>query len=405
VIRTFRYSLKPTKAQERTLLRWLDLTRELYNAALEERREKWSRLREKTHLFDQIRQLPEIREARPEIADVPTSFLRGALQRIDNAFKDFIGRCRRGDKPGYPRFRGAKRWPTLYMGEVERARVGKLFIGNERPLIRGQKFNLVHGRRIAVPNIGGVKISMHRPIEGRVLVMSISRLRNGWSVSITCEVPAPEPLPKTGNAVGVDLGLLQFAATSDGEIFENPHVLRDAQAGIARAARRMRRRKRGGARWKLAVSMLSKHYARVANLRRENHIKVAKSLVANYDKIVVESLTLKGLSNGPLAKAFRDAAFGNFLHWLHVKAESAGRVVVEVDPWQTSQTCPDCGRVAKKDLKQRTHRCECGLVCDRDVAAARVILKLGTSLQGAAAPVRAQRRSAKVKSKTSAHPT
>ena len=116
-------------------------------------------------------------------------------------------------------------------------------------------------------------------------------------------------------------------------------------------------------------------------------------------RIYVENLNIKGLARGMLSRSVHDAGWGGFLHWLRVKAESAGREVVEVDPRGTSQTCPDCGTVKPKALSERVHRCGCGLTCDRDVAAARVILGLGTSLRGAAPLVRGRQRSAKSKSR------
>ena len=388
MIRSFRYQLKPTKAQERTLLAWLDLTRELYNAALEERKSAWSRQRKSTHIYDQIRQLPQIRKDRPEFAAVPTTALRGALNLIDNAFLDFFGRCKRGDKPGYPRFRSAKRWRTLSLSialpDARHKKPAQLFVAG--------------GSRIAIPVLGKVKLRMHRPIEGTPKAMQITYDCGRWSIRIGCVDIEPKILPKTGRDIGIDLGINTFVATSDGEMFANPRPFRAAELGLARAARKMHRRKRGSSRRRQAIVLLAKRHAHIANIRRENHITVANSLIARNDTIFVEALTINGLSGGKLAKSVRDVAWGNFLAWLREKAENAGRAVVEVDPGYTSQTCPQCDAIAKKSLKQRVHDCPCGLVGDRDVVAAQVILKLGRSLQGAAAPVRARRRSAKIKS-------
>lgn len=147
--------------------------------------------------------------------------------------------------------------------------------------------------------------------------------------------------------------------------------------------------------------LLACHQARVANLRRENHIVVARSLVAHYDVIYVEDLNIKGLARGLLAKSVNDAAWGGFLHWLDCKAESAGRQVVKVDPCGTSKTCSRCGREVQINLTIRVFRCpSCGLVLDRDVNAAINIKNrgLGLALRGAATPVRVRQRSAKSKS-------
>jgi putative transposase len=219
-----------------------------------------------------------------------------------------------------------------------------------------------------------------------------------WYVTLACiDVPV-KPLPVTGCDVGVDLGLVHFAATSDGTIFPNPRPLAAARITLERAHRRVSRRVRGSHRRRIAVHLLARHHQRVRNIRRENHISVAKALVERNDTIFVEALNIKGLAGGMLSKSVSDAGWGDFLRWLHVKAEEAGRTVVEVNPRGTSQTCPACGLVAPKLLSQRVHRCVCGLVCDRDVVAARVILGLGTSLRGAAPLSEGRQRSAKSKS-------
>ena len=122
-------------------------------------------------------------------------------------------------------------------------------------------------------------------------------------------------------------------------------------------------------------------------------------LVERYDRIYVEALNIVGLTRGMLSRQVSDAAWGGFLHWLRVKAEEAGRDVVEVDPRGASQVCSSCETVVEKPLRERVHRCpHCGLVLDRDVNAARNVLRLGRSLRGAAPLVEGRRRSAKVES-------
>ncbi len=120
-------------------------------------------------------------------------------------------------------------------------------------------------------------------------------------------------------------------------------------------------------------------------MRREHHIAVARALVARYDTIYVEDLNVKGLARGMLAKSVSDAGWGLFLQWLRVKAESAGRVVIAVNPSGTSQTCSACGARVRKDLSVRVHRCPCGYEEDRDVNAARNILAAGRAARRAAA--------------------
>jgi putative transposase len=205
-----------------------------------------------------------------------------------------------------------------------------------------------------------------------------------WYIGIACDGVVVKPPPATGRTVGVDLGLITFAATSDGEMFSNPRAAAFARLRTERAARRLSRRKKGSHRRRKARVLLAKHHAHVANIRRESHITVARALVSRYDTIFVEELNVKGLARSALAKSVNDAAWGNFGHWLRVKAEEAAREVIEVDPRGTSQNCSRCGCVAveKLSLAVRTFRCgECGFMIDRDVNAAVNIKGAGMALR------------------------
>lgn len=383
MLRSHRRRLHPTRAQERTLLAWLQLTRELYNAALQERRDAWQKQCISISRIDQEKQLAAIREDRTDLATVPVVVLRGALRRLDRSFQAFFRRCKTGETPGFPRFKSASRWETLEIDDL----------GQRSPIVAG-------GKRLALPLLGKIKLGReHQKLEGRPKAIRVTRNASGhWIAVVSCEDVPAQPLPPTDRAVGVDLGLIHFAATSDGEVFRNPRPLAEARIAVERAQRRVTRRRRGSKRRQAAVRLLRRQHERVAHLRRENAIRVARSLTSHYDTIVVEKLNVRGLARSALARPVNDAAWGTFHHWLRAKAESAGRTILEVDPRGTSQTCPDCGTVAPKPLSQRMHRCACGLVCDRDVAAARVILGLGTGLRGAATPVGVRQRSAKPES-------
>ena len=381
VTRSYRYRLAPSRVQAATLMAWLRLTRELYNAALQERKEAWDKQRISVTRYDQQAQLPAIRADCADFAAVPAIALRGAIHRLDKAFVAFFRRVKSGERPGYPRFKSARRWNCI---EFDNPVVGD-------PIVAG-------GKRVKVPLLGKVKLCYHRPLEGRPRTMKIKLDGDGnWYISIACDGVQAKPLPATGASVGVDLGLLTFAATSDGEMFENPRPLRVARIRMERAQRRVSRRKKGSKRRRRAVRLLGRQYAHVANIRREQHIVVARSLVARYDTIYVEDLNIKGLAAGMFAKSVNDAAWGRFQHWLDCKAEEAGRRVVEVDPRGTSQTCSRCGCVGEhKSLAVRVHRCaDCGLEIDRDVNAAVNVKSLGMSEQGGARAVGRPRRSAK----------
>ena len=384
VTRSFRYRLVPTRAQAAILTAWLVATRELYNAALQERREAWSKQRARATYVTQSAQLAGVREVRQDVATVPVIVLRGALRRLDKAFAAFFRRCKSGEKPGYPRFKGRHHWHSLLIDNLD----GRV------PIVAG-------GKRVAIPLLGKVKFKQHRPLLGTPKAMRLTVDAGGrWFVTFACvDVPTKPIASAPQRDVGIDLGLSQLVATSDGEMFDNPRHLDAARIDVERAQRRVSRKRRGSRRRRKAAVLLAKQHARVANLRREHAIRVARSLTARYETVYVEDLNIKGLARSTLAKSVHDAAWGTLLHWLRCKAEEAGRAVVEVDPRGTSQACSGCGATVPKTLSERIHRCsDCGLVLDRDVNAARNVLRFGQSLRGAAPVVDGQRRSVKPQS-------
>lgn len=379
MIRSYRYRLRPTRAQAVVLGKWLFLTRQIYNAALQERRDAWQKCRVSVSAFDQSKSLSLIRADDPTFAAVSLVALRGVIRRLDRAFAGFFRRCKSGDTPGFPRFKSARHWNSLHFDDLS----------GRSPLASS-------GKCIRIPVLGPIRLKLHRPIEGTPKALRLTTDAAGrWYATLACvDVPA-KPLAPSSAEVGVDLGLLSFAASSDGQLFENPRATAASRIAVERAARLVSRRERGSRRRRKAAILLALKHAHVAAVRRENHIGVAKALVARYGAIFVEGLNIKGLARGFLAKSVNDAGWGNFLHWLRTKAEEAGREVVEVDPRGTSQTCPKCASVKAKPLSERVHRCDCGLVLDRDVAAAQVILGLGMSLRGAALAVGRRQRSEK----------
>ena len=378
VNRTYLYRLYPSRAQERVLFAWFWRCCEIYNAALQERQEAWRKQRVSISRIDQEKQVPVIRAERHEFESIPVAVLRGVLRRLDRAFTAFFRRCKSGEKPGFPRYRAARRWRTIEIDDLKK-----------NPIVSG-------GKRVQIPLMGLVKFKQHRPLEGRPKVMRIV-LKNGrWYVAITCTGVAPKPLPATGKFVGVAVGLTHFAVTSDGQFFENPRPLDSARLCLERAQRRVTRRKNlKSQRRRRAACLLARHHERVANIRRENCIRVARALVQQFDRIIVEDINIPALlrDHPERARAILDAGWATFIYWLYVKAESAGREVTKVNPAWTSCTCSECGwRGPRLPLTTRMFVCgSCGFSCDRDLNAARNILRLGTSPRGAAH----QRRSAK----------
>jgi putative transposase len=213
----------------------------------------------------------------------------------------------------------------------------------------------------------------------------VSREADGWYVALSCAGVPRQPLPRTGQETGIDLGLESFATLADGSQIANPRIFRVAERHLRRAQRRVSRRKRGSRRRRKAVHLLARAHQRVRRTRADFHHKTACSLVHQYDTISHEDLqTANMLKNHHLAKSIADAGWSAFLSILSCKAAEAGKTVVAVPPAFTSQAWSGCGVLVYKGLPVRWHTCpECGTSLHRDHNAALNILRSGTERSGA----------------------
>ena len=363
--RAFKFRAVLTRDQERKAGEWLKLTRDLYNAALQERRDAYRKKKETRSAYTQQKDLKTIRVDLPEYQKLPTRLLQEPLQRLDLAFQSFFRRVKSGQTPGYPRFRSAKRWDSLVWADPVGCRL--------------------ESSKVVLSKFGGIKIIQWTdPSDGsRLLRVALKREADGWYVVLTYEIPKPKSLPSTGKTVGIDLGLKSLVAFSDGTLIPHPKWSRKANRKIVQQQRRVSRRIKGSNRRRKAVHAFAKTHQHVARKRKYFLDCLSRKLVNENDVIAVEKLNVRGISRGmgsnSQGRGFRrsvlDASWGQLIWMLSYKAESAGRKFVQVDPAYSSQTCPSCGTIKRKELSERVHSCDCGYVADRDVAAAQVILQ------------------------------
>jgi putative transposase len=360
--KSFLYRLYINQGQSDKLDNLLYLARQIYNAALQQRRDAWKYQHKSLNYYDQANQLKEVRNEIPEFAQLNFSATQDMLRRLDKSFKAFFRRVKTGEKAGFPRFKG-----RAYFNSITFPTYGD-----------GIK---IKGSRLYVQNVGLLKIKMHRVLEGEINTVTIKRECGKWYVvfSDTVEIV---PLPVSDRTVGIDVGLESFAVTSDGEYIENPRYLREALAVLKVTQRSASRKKKGGNNRRKVVRLLAKKHLKVRRQRADFAHKVANNLVKNYGRIAVEDLRIKNMvRNHHLALSISDAGWGQFVNILSYKAEYAGREFVQVNPNGTSQICSECGATVKKSLSTRVHNCPaCGLSLNRDFNAALNIKRLGLSL-------------------------
>jgi len=240
------------------------------------------------------------------------------------------------------------------------------------------------GNRLELSKIGSVKVKLHRPVDGKIKTCSITRKNGQYYAGFSCEVEA-KVLPLTGKEVGIDVGVTDFVITSNGVFFPKLDKYRKAEKRLKYLQRQISRREKGSNRRRKAVTLFAKQHEKVANQRKDIAHKVSTKLILENDLIAHEKLQVKNMvKNHHLAKSITDADWSMLFQFLDYKAESAGRQVVAVPPYQTSQICsnPACGKIVPKKLSERWHNCpHCGLSVQRDVNAAINILALATIKQ------------------------
>ena len=366
--KAFKFRLYPTPAQSRKMEHALVLCCDLYNVCLEQRRTAYRHSKQSVAAAMQMRELPNLKAELPELRGVYSQTLQDVIWRVDLAYQHFFRRVReKNGKAGYPRYRSKRRYDSLTYPQLG--------------------FKIV-GSRLHLSKLGNIKIRLHREIEGAIKTCTIKRDVDEWYAVFSCELPDTEPI-EIKSEVGIDVGLESFLVTSDGEFIENPRLLQKSLRELRRAQRSLARKKRGSQRRKKQVARVAKQHRKISRQRADFQHKTTRNLVTQYDHIAIEDLNVKGMvRNRSLARSISDAGWAAFADKLAFKAECAGKQVVRVPAYNTSQVCSGCGSLAPKSLSVRQHVCpECGLSLHRDINAARNILlkskTVGTQPSGA----------------------
>jgi len=367
----YEFKLKPTSAQVTIFEEWLEQCRKVYNYALTERKD-WVNSRKSPvnscsirHEYimpadqsapsyaSQCESLTQAKKTIPALKQVHSQVLQQTLKRLQLAFE---GMWRNGR--GFPRYKKAGRMRSFLFPSI-----GK---------------DPIQGSYVKLPKIGLVKFNQSRPIPDDALIKQarIVRRASGWYVQLTLQwkVDVPEVNP-SGTSVGIDVGLMHFAAASNGRTFPNPRPFKRLESKLKSLQKKVSSKRFGSNNRARASAKLSRLHERIASTRKNYHWELAHNLCDWADMIFAEQLNLKALGRGFLAKHCLDAGWGQFLDILQACCFKRGKYFQKVDAKGTSQTCPKCLKeTGKKKLSQRVHKCQhCGYTCDRDVAAAQIV--------------------------------
>ncbi len=376
--RTYQCSAKASKRGHVRLDEVAWLCRQLYNAALQERRDTYRHQQANPHLdlpqvtmYHQFKELTQVRKDDERYRALDAWITRGALLRLDRAFKAFFRRVKRGETPGFPRFQGRDRYRCIELAGVYEHWIK---MSDDRK----------HGR-LKIKGLPIVRFRSHRALpEGKPVSLRINLTPIGIRVDLVFEQES-EPLEHSSSAVGIDAGVAQRLTFSDGTHVKRRSVSRKRERRLARAVSRCKRgsktrRKRG--------KTLARERRRMKIRNRGECHEITTEIVSKHGLIAVESLQIqnmtrkahdKGVSQKRgLNRSITEQTWGLLRNQLAYKAECAGRKFVEVNPKHTSQTCSICGGVSPDSrLSQSEFRCvTCGSSIHADVNAARNILRL-----------------------------
>jgi putative transposase len=356
------------------LARTFGCVRVVWNRTLAARRDRWHLERTGTSYAEADRALTAMKKD-PDLAflsEVSSVPLQQALRHQHQAFSAFFAKRAR-----YPRFKSCRgRQAAHYTRSAFTLRGGVLRLAKTTGPLRF----VWSWPEVDLAALDPAMVIACREPDGR------------WYVTFTLDTEAPEPLAAAGRVVGVDLGVTDFAVTSDGDKIANPRHLQRKARNLVRFQRRLARKQKGSANRAKAAAKVARAHRKVRCARQDFLHRASTGLVRSADTIVIEDLNVAGMvRNRRLARVIADCGWGEFRRQLAYKCEHAGRSLVVIDRWYpSSKTCSACGHVlAELSLGTRHWTCPaCGTRHDRDINAAKNILAAGLAAAACGAGVR-----------------
>lgn len=357
IYKAFKYRIYPNKEQKEIFAKHFGCTRFIYNHFLRKRIDWYAEHKEETKkgltYCDTSAMLTQLKkqEEYSWLREVSANSLQQSLRNLDKAYNNFFNK-----RAKFPKFKKRRYAQSFHVP---------------------QRWSIANGK-LNIPKCKGIKIKLHRPTEGKIKSVTISRTTSGkYYASIMCEIEIPEPEYR-GKEIGIDFGLKAFITTSDNQTIKKSKHLHKSEKLLKRLQRSVTRKQKGSNSRQKAIHKLAVKHEKVSNQRHDFLHKTSRKLVSENQAIHIEDLAIRNMvKNHKLAKSISDTGWNTFTQMLEYKGKWYGCHIHKLDRYfPSSKRCHKCGFINDKlTLRDREWQCpECDVIHDRDLNAAINIL-------------------------------